>query len=401
MVSLKQRQELAALAQADQHLKNLELLLNGERIPVANLKSSGVREDLVVAISTNNSAQFKERAGAIGQRKISPESDWCRDDYLLFLLLLGNQKFGRPLNFLAALIDARRQNPNPMPQKINEVFAALEREEFSIDGEYGFLKIPYLHLTGKLRMGPSEASKAIQAMSTPGLLDQMSPFLKLLTQKAYDLVLIERQPLATDTAAQLIEGIEAHAKDFSLHQWWRVITALPCRVIIGLIAAILSVGLIPILFGVGKGLVEKNKSEAPRVHPAAIAIATYREPPPDLPPEVLALEKVMAQPDVAGKKPLLVELESAPFSAPTSAFVVEVSHPERAIKGAVAFTEAATDGTRPYTVVPLEHDTGRVRAILPEEPAGQKLCFILVFDAVAAPETAESVGKRVVVRPLQ
>src|SRR6266700_330449 len=223
MVSLRQRQELAALSKADRQLKQLELLLNGESLPAIESKAQGIREELLSAISANRPAQFRESAAKIGQRKISPESDWCRDDYLLFLLLLGNQKFGRPLTFLPAVIEARRQNTNPVPQKINEVFAALERGESGIDGEFGFLKIPLLHLIGTLRLGPTDARKAIQAMSVPGLLDQMSPFLKLLTQKAYDLVLMERQPLATETTAQLIEGIEAHAKDFSLRHWWRVI----------------------------------------------------------------------------------------------------------------------------------------------------------------------------------
>lgn len=401
MVSLRQRQELAALSQADEHLKKLELLLNGEPIPAVDSEARGIREELLSAISANDSAQFKESAAKVGRRKISPESDWCLDDYLLFLLLLGNEKFGRPLTFLPGVIGVRRQNPNPVPQKINEVFAALERGEFGIDGEFGFLKIPFLHLVGKLRLGPAEARKALQTLSASGLLDQMSPFLRLLTQNAYDLVLNERQPLATETVAQVIEGIEAHAKDFSLGHWWRVITALPGRLIIAVVMAIVGLGLIPVLFGLGKGLVERHKTDVLRTRPAAITISTIRDPAPDLPPEILLLTKAMVPPDSkTGTRSLLVELETAPFGVATPSFVIETSHPERPIKNAIAFTESVSEGVRPFTIVPLQHDGGRVRAILPEQPAVQKFCVILEFDA-DAPETVQSVGKRVVMRPLQ
>jgi len=161
-----------------QALRAIRRVISKDPLPADDSKGDGIREELLSAIASNDSARFKESATKIGQRKISAESDWCQDDYLLFLLLLGNQKFGRPLVFLSSVIEARRQNPNPIPQKINEVFAALDRGEFGIDGQFGFLKIPFLHLAGKLRLGPPEARKAIEAMSAPGLLEQISPFLK-------------------------------------------------------------------------------------------------------------------------------------------------------------------------------------------------------------------------------
>src|SRR5690606_17755786 len=104
---------------------------------------------------------------------IAETSDWCQDDYMLFLLLLGNEVFGRPLRFLRDVIEVRRRTSNPVPRKINEVFAALERQEYGIDGELGFLKIPFLRLIGKLRLGPVEAQRALKDMSAPGLFHQM------------------------------------------------------------------------------------------------------------------------------------------------------------------------------------------------------------------------------------
>lgn len=401
MVSLEQRQALATLAEGDPQLKRFQLLLSGEKLVRADSHAGDVREELLLAISSNDSEGFKDAAAKIGQRKISVDSDWCQDDYLLFLLLLGNELFGRSLTFLTSVIEVRRKNPNPIPQKINEVFAALERQEFGIDGEFCFLKIPFLHLAGKLRLGPSEAMKALGAMSEHQAFDQLSPFLKLLTQKAYDLVLTERQPLATETTTQLIEGFETHARNLSLRQWWQVVVALPGRMILALICGFVALGLVPVLIGAGKSLIESYYSEERRSRPSGIDIVGVRETGPDLPDEVLILAKMMSRlTDTPGKSSLLVSVEGAPFDTATPAFVVEVSHPEKPIINGVAFSQPANGSIRPFTIVPVQRDGGRFRAILPEQPIGQRLFFVLEFEA-AADEDAQSLGRDIMLRPLQ
>jgi hypothetical protein len=398
MVSLNDRQALAVMAEADQQLKRLQLLLDGERATVAGSAGDGLHGQLLGAIAANESARFKEVAGELGRRKIKPESDWCHDDYLLFLLLLGKEKFGCPLPFLAQVMEVRRKNANPVPRKINEVFAALDREEFGFEGEFGFLKIPFLHLVGKLRVGPAEAKKALQEMSAPGLFDQMSPFLKLLTRKAHDLVLLERQPVPTETAAQLIEGIEAHAKNLSLRNWWRIFTALPGRFIWGLVLVVVAV--VPILFGVGKGIVDAYYPKEARSRPATIAVTGVREPGPELPAEALIVAKALPQPAGTGKRSIVVSVQAAPFLTATPAFVIEASHPTKSIRNAFAFVLGAPDGEQGFTVVPVQRDGGRFRALLPQQSKGRILNFVLEME-VEATEESNSVGKEVVLRPLE
>lgn len=401
MVPLEQRQSLAALSETDPHLKNFQLLVAGDPLAITKSEPSDVREKLLQAIALKDPARFKDAADNIGERKISPDSDWCQDDYLVFLLVLGNELFGRPLTFLTSVIEARRKNPNPVPRKINDVFAALERQEFGIEGEFCFLKIPFLSLAGKLRLGPSDAQRAIRAMSEPGLLDQMSPFLKLLTQKAYDQVLIERQPVPTETTLQLIEGFEQHAKNLSLRQWWRVITALPGRLIVTIFVIVLGLGLIPLLFGVGKGIVEYLKPEEVRVRPQTLAITGIREAGSDLPTEAFLLARTLpSQNAVPSNRSLIITVESAPFAIATPAFVVEASHQDRPIRNAFAFTQNSVEGMQAFTVVPVQRDAGRFRAILPAMSASNKLYFILEFETDGK-EDLLSVGKRVVLRPLQ
>ncbi len=401
MVSLEQRQALAVLSESDQNLKRFQMLLAGEYPAGAGSGAGEIREWLLAAISSNDSAKFKEMAAKIGERKISANSDWCSDDYLLFLLLLGNEKFGRPLNFLSRVIEVRRTNPNPIPRKINEVFAALERQEFGMDGEFCFLKIPFLHLAGKLRLDAPAAQKAMQAMSDPGLFEQLSPFFKLLAQKAYDVVLTERQPLATETTAQLIEGFEAHAKNLSLRQWWRVVAALPARFIFTVIGIVVGLGLITILVGFGKGLAESRRSDEVRIRPAAITVAGFHEASSGLPSEALSLAKtLLPQNSPPGKRHLLIAVEGTPFLNATPPFVVEVSHPQKPILSAFAFTQSERGNSSSFTIVPVQRDEGRFRAVLPEQAKGQRICFVFAIE-VEPTEDAESIAKRLVLRPLQ
>lgn len=399
MVSLNDRQALAASAVADSQLKKLQLFLDGEHSTDVGGAGDGLHERLLAAIIGNDPAQYNRAAGELSQRKIKPESDWCHDDYLLFLLLLGKEKFGSKLSFLAQVIDCRRKNSNPVPRKINEVFAALERQEFGIDGEFGFLKIPFLHLVGKLRIGPVEAKKAIQAMSVPALLDQLSPFLKLLTTKAYDLVLTERQPIALETGAQLIEGIEIHGKDLSLRNWWQILTALPGRFIWGTIVAILGLGLIPILFGVGKGLVDVQIQKENRIRPEPISIESIREPGSEVSPELSILIDKIRKPTSPGGKSLIIIVATQPFATATPAFVVESSHPNIPIRNAFAFVQNSDQDPRIFTIIPVQRDAGRFRALIPQLDASSRVVFALEME-IGGGEDAAAIGKAIVLRSL-
>jgi hypothetical protein len=401
MVSLEQRQALAALSESNQHLKRFQMLLAGDQQPGGNLEAGEIRECLLAAISANDAAQFKETAAKIGQRKISADSDWCNDDYLLFLLLLGNDKFGRPLNFLSRVIEVRGNNPNPIPRKINEIFGALDRQEFGMDGELFFLKIPFLHLSGKLRLDGPAARKALQEMSDPKLFEQLSPFMKLLTLKAYDLVLTERQPMATETTTQLIEGFEAHAKNLSMRQWLRVVTALPGRLILAIVGIVLGLGLIPVLFGFGKQLADNWKPNEIRIRPSTITVARLHDSSSGLPSEALALARtLLPQTNAPGGRHLLITVEGDPFPNATPPFVVEVSHAQKPILNAFAFTHSPGEASSSFTIVPVQRDAGRFRAVLPEQAKGQAICFVLAVEGQPSEEVS-GVGRGIILRPLQ
>ncbi len=401
MVSLEHRQDLATLVAQDSQLQRLESLLNGTTVPPSKSGELGVREQLLSAVVDNDASGFRRVADAIGGRRISPESDWCQDDYLVFLLLLGQEKFGERLLFVNTVIEARTTNVNPIPRKLNDVFGAISRQEFGIDGEFGFLKIPFLNLVGKLRIGPPEAKKVLKAMSKPGLLENMPPFLRLLAQKAHDLVLTERYPSEMENAAQLVERFESHAKEFSLSDWTKVLTALPGRVLIAIGTAIIGLGVFPVLFGIGKGIVDAGQNAPIRLRPAGLAINLVHVPGPELPPEAAVLVKSLQAPTIeTDHHSLTLVIEAEAFSSATPAFVVEVSHHDHPIRSAFAFTKSASTGNGSFTIVPVARDGGRFRAMVPEQPIGATLCFVVEFDAPSS-ETEQSASRRLALRALE
>ncbi len=400
MVPLTQRHDLADAIKADPDLKRIQDLLDGGTAEGGDAPKNDVRDQLLLSISAKDRKKFNEIGDDLAKRRIGPDSDWCQDDFLIFLLLLGNEMFGRSVSCLQRVIDARRHTPNSLPQKINEVFAALYRQEFAIDGELAFLKVPFLHVTGDLKIGPRDAEKVLAGVSDIDLWSQFSPFLRLLTQKAHDLVLISRAPRVAETSDELIEGFRKHASSLTLRQWWNVIVSLPGKPVVSVVGTLLGLGLFAVLFGFGKGLADKEFNTE-RKRPDAISVASVSEAPPNLPAEAAILQAFLQNvPPTAGQRVLTVALTCEPFPAASPSFVIEVSHPEKAIQNAIAFTQEAATGERAFTVIPVQKDAGRYRVVLPHLEAGAQLVVLLNIE-IGPKETADSMKTRFVLRSLQ
>jgi hypothetical protein len=401
MVSLSRRRDIAQLVAAGQDLHAFQRLLEGRRVDEQDLNMSGIREQLLVSISAQDASRFSKVAMEVGKRKISNDSDWCQDDYLVFLLILGNDLFDRPLTFLRSLLEVRRANPNPIAYGINEVFSALEREAYGIEGEYCFLKIPFLHLTGKLKLGVAEARRALQALSAGSAFEHMSPFMQLLALKAHDIILTERQPLVAETVSQVIEALEANAGQLTIGQWWRVVFALPGRLWLGVVGSVVGLGLIPVLFGMGSSLMGQVPPRFPREIPHSIHVATVRGLGPEFPQQIRFLLSGSPPASVASDgKPVAVALAIAPFQRPTRPFVVEISHQDKQIEKALAFTAVGPlSAATPFTVVPMQRDSGRFRALLPEQEKGAQLYIVLEL-VVASNQSAQVLARQLVLRPL-
>jgi hypothetical protein len=252
-------------------------------------------------------------------------------------------------------------------------------------------------LVGNLHLGPSGAQNALASFSEPGLLEGFSPFLKLLTQKAYDLIITTREPLATETIVQLIEGFELHSKNLSIRQSWKILAALPGRILIGIIAIVASLGVIPFLFGAGKAFYDSQKIIEGGPMPSALKVHRVVGVGSDFPSEIVALAKSIGDSSQSSTQTFALEL--APFETSIPPFVVEVSHQDKPIRNAFAYLRPTGVGSF-FIIVPVQRDGVRFRAILPERPRGESLCFILNI-GVASGESLEAISRRITLRPLK
>lgn len=399
MVSLTQRQELAAVIAGNSQLQYFQLLLEGGTVPNNSEINLGIHEQLLCKIATKNRNEFYLIATEIGRRKISSDSDWCQDDYLIFLLLLGQETFGARLGFLSSVLEVRTANVNPIPRRINEVFRAIFRQEYGIEGEYGFLKIPFLHLIGKLRIEDSDAKKALTAFSRPHLLDSFSPFFKILTMKAYDLTLSERQPDSIEGTAQLIEKLIEHGNKLSFSNWFKVLCAIPGRVIILIILGLASLVSLPVLVGVGKGFFDLYRNNSSRHRPDELPIAAVRDTGTKIFPEAAILVQSLEQPiDSPEKKSIILIIEVKPFSTATPQFVVEASHLDTPIRAGLGFLKSRMKDDHSFTIIPVTKGNGTIRAIIPEQQSGTTLLLALEIEA-SLEDTAESAASRLILRP--
>jgi hypothetical protein len=160
---------------------------------------------------------------------VSEDHDWWSDDSLVFLLVLGCRLFDIESDRLDEILNIREKNSNPVPRKLNQVYRALSRGEYAMEGEYCFIKVTFLRLLGRLDLSSDAALKAYGALVRPNLLKELTPFNQLLSLRAYDLILHARTPTKFENAPQLVEGFEALSKHFSLGQTWRIFATLPIK----------------------------------------------------------------------------------------------------------------------------------------------------------------------------
>ena len=401
MVSLVQRHELSDAVKADDDLLRVRALLDGEAVNIASTLDNDIRGQLLLSISLSDAKKFHEIATDLSKRRIDSNSDWCQDDFLVFLLLLGNQLFEPSLSLLEQIIEARRHTRNSLPQKINEIFAALSRQEFSMDGELAFLKVPFLHLVGNLKIGSEEAGKILTGVSDARLWDQLSPFLRLLAQKAHDLALTSRTPKIAETSEELVEGFKRHASNLTIGQWRSLVWSLPAKLLVYIVSVVIGLGLVVVLFGFGRELaVNGFTDEGNRERPNQVSIEGVSTTPPSLPAEAAILKSFLQNiPATPGKNILTLTLTCDPFLDSTSSFVIEVSHSEKVIQNAIAFTQETDTGERPFTVIPVQKDSGQFRIILPPLEKGDQL-VILVNIEVGPKEAEDTLKRRFVLRSM-
>ncbi len=176
-------------------------------------------------------------------RKVNAQTDWIHNDCLIFLLLLGGHKFGLPLADIDAILTARECNPNPVAVKSTQVFRAIQRSEFSLEGEYSFVKVVFLDLLDRLHLSRKDGLPVYQSLTEPTLLDELPPFLCVVAIRAFDLLITCNAPTEDNTLQEVIETIHRLSPNWTLSETLRFAYAMPIKrfvVFWGVLAALAS-----------------------------------------------------------------------------------------------------------------------------------------------------------------
>ena len=228
MVSLSEREIIVRRALEDSELRPFLAFIFGE---TPDIPASSRTPDLVLlsAISRKDAATFREQVTELEKRRISSETTWCDNDCLVFCLLLGCEMFQISSPVVKVILDAREQNRNTIPRRVNEVLRSLSRGEYAMIEEFAFIKVVYNHLRNELSLDTDTAVKIYKSLIGPKFFDDMSPFISLLAVRAFDLIIIERKPSIVQTFPQLIEGIEKLSDKLSVRQLCQLFMALPVK----------------------------------------------------------------------------------------------------------------------------------------------------------------------------
>lgn len=392
MVSLTESVDIYELASCDEKLQAVIDLIDGKNVSLSNTSTNDVRGDLLLAIANCDEGRFNKIAAQVSGRSISSTADWCHDDFLIFLLLLGNQKFGRKFDFIGKVLEVRRINTNPIPQKINEVFSALYREDFAISGELAFVKVPFISLIRPLNMNSIEAKYVFKSLRQQNIFGQLSPFFRVLAIKAYDHVLFDRTNFEFESASQLISLVNQESKNLSLKRLFQLVLNLPIKFIAPFCIAILSLTVV-IYAGIRFGLEQYDgfrRSAAPDV---IIENAEFQIE--DIPLIGKSVFNEISSRQLS--KNSLLFFKSNLINSAKSDFVIEVANIQSEIKDVLVFIEYKSYGARPLTIVPLQINQNSFRAFVPEVQPNARLVFIILFDKLSS-EKVESIRKNLVLR---
>ncbi len=376
MVSLSEREIIVRRALEDSELRPFLAFIFGE---TPDIPASSRTPDLVLlsAISRKDAATFREQVTELEKRRISSETTWCDNDCLVFCLLLGCEMFQISSPVVKVILDAREQNRNTIPRRVNEVLRSLSRGEYAMIEEFAFIKVVYNHLRNELSLDTDTAVKIYKSLIGPKFFDDMSPFISLLAVRAFELIIIDRKPSIVQTFPQLIEGIEKLSDKLSVRQLCQLFMALPVKslLIIG--------GIVITTFGAGitTGKVS-NAFTWPASRPERLKIISTQDGnrPNDSVLGSLTATLLSTHHARAGAmlKTLLVETE-APGSS-TSKYSAELSILNTPILDGYAFSITDVDNGSQRLILPVRSSGGVSRVFVPASDGRARIQFLLLVE---------------------
>jgi phosphoribosyl-ATP pyrophosphohydrolase len=389
MVSLSQRQGITLQANADIELRGFYAFVFGELVDLSTADDIP-HLNLLRAISNQDKKAFEKQIDDLEKRQINDDSVWSENDALMFLFLVGLEIFDVRTELIEKVLEAREKNTNPAARKVNQVFRALSRKEYGMEGEYSFIKIVFLKLSGKLTLTSENSRQPYLSLVRSGLLDELSPFLQVLAIRAFDLILFNREPQKFENYSQILEGIENLDDKLSFRQAIRLLFRLPAKFWISAISVLFA--LLLFVFGAGQrfnqwSLRTEHQLKAPRT----LSVTNISNPAQahTVAVKVLATNLLSSRQAVPGKHLIVVAVESSQFGTSTPPFSVELSHVGSPVLDGYAFTVNGSDETEILSILPTLHTIAGLQGIVPKSDEKTKIMFAVLLEVLESEEPTE------------
>jgi hypothetical protein len=383
MVSLSQRESISLHANADKELRAFYSFVFGESVDLTTADDIP-HLNLLRAISNRDKKGFHEEISDLEKRQINEESVWVENDSLIFLILVGSEIFDLKSELIEKVLVAREKNTNPSARRVNQVFRALSRKEYGMEGEYSFIKIVFLQLSGKLTLTNETARQPYLTLIRPGLLDELSPFLQVLAIRAFDLILFNRAPKKFEDYPAILEGIEGLHDELSLRQAIRLLFGLPAKAWISVLSVFFT--LLLCAFGIGQkssqwSLITKGQIRTPNslsVTSISNAAQAHSRLLKDLSTSLL-----LSRQAAPGNHFVGLVVESSEFETSTPTFYVESSHVGSPIVDGYAFIVNDLSEPEVFRVIPTQNTATGLRSLVPESNARTKIVFLVLLEVPA------------------
>jgi hypothetical protein len=393
MVPLSERDAVTQRAKADTEMRAVYAFLFDEPFDFTS-ETAFPHADLLRAVASGDTDAFTREVASYQKRRTSESSGWYENDSLVFLLLVGCERFGVATQFLDPILTARERNTNPIPKQVNEVFRALTRKDHGMDSPFSFIKLPLLHLAGQLDLSSEAALKVYRELTQAGNIGQLSPFLQLLALRAYDLVLSERRPHPFENFDALVKALESYREHTSPRQAFNLLWALPYKWWIGLISLVALA--LSFTFGLGQ---RASESVASRQRPAGLQALVHVDATNHELPAVRGLARQFLSSGPTNEPCLAVAVQTSHLRITAGKFSLEASTSVGTVLGAQAWLIHPTEGGVVQSLLPTQHGPRAARAFAASGDADDYLIMVL-FVQPSQTMTADQVAATIVLRTL-
>ena len=247
MVSIESRNAFMAELAADPEAKTMVTFIGGVDggVPAARGR---LANRIAIAVLKSDKNEFQNIVDELGERKLSPDAEWIKDDYLIFSLAVASRKFDAGKELTQGILRIQ-QISDGESKKLHSALTQFAFGSNSIDGEYSFAKLVLNELVSPSELELRDARVVYSELVSLGDFSSMPTLPRLLANRAFDIIVQGSVARKLDSSAEIAAEIQNRAEDFSVGDWCTIAMAMKPKI---LWATIITSGLIIVgAFGLG------------------------------------------------------------------------------------------------------------------------------------------------------